>query len=73
MKYATFDERQSTGKNRVKVYSYSTDSLLQKRVCIFVGNEFLGKYEWFKDKKLYFNIILSKDKMLFAIKFAYLG
>ena len=40
MKYATFDERQSTGKNRVKVYSYSTDSLLQKSICIFVGNEF---------------------------------
>ena len=36
-------------------YAYSTDSPLQKRVCIYLRNEYFGKYGWFKGKRVYFN------------------
>ena len=45
--YTNFGERKGTGKTGYKLifcYSYSTDSPVQKRVCIFLGKEFFGKH-----------------------------
>ena len=54
-------------------YSNSENSSLQKRVCIFLRSKYFGKYGWFKGKTVYFNIIVSKNKTVFAIKYVPLG
>ena len=53
--------------------SYSADSPLQKRVSIFLRNKSFWKYGWFKEKRAYFNVIVSKSNACLAIKYAYLG
>ena len=45
--YTNFEERKGTGKTEYKLifcYSYSTDSPVQKRVCIFLGKDYFGKH-----------------------------
>ena len=42
--------------------SYSADSPLQKRVCIIFINKYFGKYGWLKEKRVYFNVIVSENK-----------
>ena len=54
-------------------YSYSTDSPLQKHACSFLRNEYFGKFGWLKEKRVYFKIVVSKNKTFLAIKLAYLS
>ena len=44
-------------------YSYSTDSPLQKHVCGFLRNKYFGKFGWLKEKRVYFNVVVSKNKI----------
>ena len=40
----------------------------EKHVCIFFRNGYFGKYGWFKEKRVYFNVIASKKHDAFEEK-----
>ena len=55
-------------------YSYSLDSPVPKRVCIFLRNKYFEKYGWFKGKRVYFNVTVSNAFLtLFCDKIHILG
>ena len=58
-------------KGAIKFWFFlTTDSPLQKSVCIFLRNKYFGNFELFIGKRVYFNVKVSKNKTFFAIKCA---
>ena len=60
------------GYKSIFCYSYFADSPLGICVCIFLRNKYYnGKQRWFKGKRAYFNVTVSKNKIFSAIKYKY--